>query len=154
MPAKLILFAKSPVPGLVKTRLLTVLTPDLAADLHSAFVLDMVQRLRHVNAADFELHTDTCSDAWKSLGVTRKVQISGDLGLKMVHALQEGLKAEQSASSSSAAMRPRSRSPMSFGAAGEPRRRHPRARFGRRLLRHLGAADTSSDVRRCRLEPR
>lgn len=91
MPAKLILFAKSPVPGLVKTRLLTVLTPDLAADLHSAFVLDMVQRLRHVNAADFELHTDTCSDAWKSLGVTRKVQISGDLGLKMVHALQEGL---------------------------------------------------------------
>jgi uncharacterized protein len=89
----IILFAKSPVPGRVKTRLLTVLTPDLAAELHSAFVLDMVERLRQIDDADFELHTDTCSDAWKSLGVTRKVQISGDLGLKMVHALQQGLDA-------------------------------------------------------------
>src|SRR5688572_21158712 len=53
----------------------------------------MVERLRQIDDADFELHTDTCSDAWKSRGVTRKVQISGELGLKMVHALQQGLDA-------------------------------------------------------------
>jgi rSAM/selenodomain-associated transferase 1 len=89
----IILFAKSPVPGRVKTRLFPVLPPDLAAELHSAFVLDTIDRLRQVDGANLELHTDTCSDAWGSLGVTRKVQISGDLGLKMVHALDEGLRA-------------------------------------------------------------
>ena len=92
MAAKLIiLFAKSPVPGRVKTRLLTVLPPEVATELHSAFVLDMVERFRRLDDTEFELHTDTCSDAWQSLGVTRKVQISGDLGLKMVHGLQQGL---------------------------------------------------------------
>jgi rSAM/selenodomain-associated transferase 1 len=94
VPAKLIiLFAKSPAPGRVKTRLFPVLRPDLAAELHSAFVLDMIHRFRHVEHTDFELHTDTCSDAWASLGVTRNVQISGDLGLKMVHSLRHGLDA-------------------------------------------------------------
>ena len=97
MSAKLIiLFAKSPAPGRVKTRLFPVLGPDLAAELHSAFVLDMIHRFRHLEHTDFELHTDTCSDAWASLGVTRNVQISGDLGLKMIHSLHHGLDAGRS----------------------------------------------------------
>jgi rSAM/selenodomain-associated transferase 1 len=87
----IILFAKSPLPGRVKTRLFSVLAPDLAAELHSAFVLDMVQRFQQFPGAGFELHTDTCSDAWASLSVTRKLQVSGDLGLKMVHSLQKAL---------------------------------------------------------------
>jgi uncharacterized protein len=93
VPAKLIiLFAKAPVPGLVKTRLFPVLTPKRAAELHQAFVVDMIQKFRHVEGATFELHTNTCSDAWASLGVTRKLQISGDLGLKMIHSLKQGLR--------------------------------------------------------------
>lgn len=92
MAGKLIvLFAKAPTPGRVKTRLLSVLDPELASELHSAFVLDMTARFRNLDEAEFELHTDTCTDAWKSLDVTRKVQISGDLGLKMIHALKQGM---------------------------------------------------------------
>jgi len=87
----IILFAKSPQPGRVKTRLIPTLPPDLAADLHSAFVRDMVNRFCHLPGIHFELHTDTESDAWPDLNVARKVQISGDLGLKMVHALGIGL---------------------------------------------------------------
>jgi rSAM/selenodomain-associated transferase 1 len=87
----IILFAKSPLPGRVKTRLLPTLSPELAADLHSAFVRDMINRFHDLRGTHFELHTDTESDAWQDLAVTRKVQIRGDLGLKMVHALGVGL---------------------------------------------------------------
>src|SRR5688500_1907337 len=51
----------------------------------------MVNRLCHLPGTQFELHTDTESDAWPDLNVARKVQISEDLGLKMVHALELGL---------------------------------------------------------------
>lgn len=94
MAAKLIiLFAKAPLPGRVKTRLVPALSPEMAAELHTAFVHDMIARFRHFDGADFELHTDMCSDAWESLRVTRKLQILGDLGLKMIHAIEQGLAA-------------------------------------------------------------
>jgi rSAM/selenodomain-associated transferase 1 len=87
----IILFAKSPLPGRVKTRLIPTLSPELAADLHSAFVRDMINRFHDLRGTHFELHTDIESDAWQDLIVARKVQITGDLGLKMVHALEVGL---------------------------------------------------------------
>ncbi len=40
MPESLIVFAKPPVPGQVKTRLTTLLAPDEAADLYAAFLAD------------------------------------------------------------------------------------------------------------------
>ena len=92
MAAKLIiLFAKSPLPGRVKTRLIPTLSPELAADLHSAFVRDMINRFCDLRGTHFELHTDTESDAWRDLTVARKLQITEDLGLKMIHALDLGL---------------------------------------------------------------
>ena len=87
----IILFAKAPVPGRAKTRLAPALTPKAAAELHRAFVDEMIDRLRAFKDTDFELHTDTRNDAWDDSGVTRKLQISGDLGLRMIHALNDGL---------------------------------------------------------------
>jgi hypothetical protein len=49
----LIIFAKAPVPGQVKTRLCPPLTPDEAATLHGSFVLDTLERSK---AAVARLH--------------------------------------------------------------------------------------------------
>jgi uncharacterized protein len=48
--AALVIFAKAPIPGQVKTRLCPPLTPDEAATLHGSFVLDTLERTRTVVA--------------------------------------------------------------------------------------------------------
>ncbi len=53
----LVIFAKAPVPGQVKTRLCPPLTPDEAATLHGSFVLDMLERTRTA-AAKLKLPID------------------------------------------------------------------------------------------------
>ena len=45
-PTALVIFAKAPVPGQVKTRLCPPLTPDEAATLHGTFVLDSLERTK------------------------------------------------------------------------------------------------------------
>ena len=42
----LIIFAKAPIPGQVKTRLCPPLTPDEAATLHGSFILDTLERTK------------------------------------------------------------------------------------------------------------
>lgn len=42
----LVVFAKAPVPGQVKTRLCPPLTPDEAATVHGSFVIDTLERTR------------------------------------------------------------------------------------------------------------
>ncbi len=49
--AALIIFAKAPIPGQVKTRLCPPLTPDEAATLHGSFVLDTLERTKAAIAA-------------------------------------------------------------------------------------------------------
>jgi rSAM/selenodomain-associated transferase 1 len=44
--AALVIFAKAPIAGEVKTRLCPPLTPDEAATLHGSFVLDMLERTK------------------------------------------------------------------------------------------------------------
>ena len=44
--AALVIFAKAPMPGQVKTRLCPPLTPDEAATLHGSFVLDTLERTK------------------------------------------------------------------------------------------------------------
>ncbi|MFQ5992271.1 MAG: hypothetical protein ACE5NA_07510, partial [Nitrospiraceae bacterium] len=44
--AALVIFAKAPIPGQVKTRLCPPLSPDEAASLHGSLVLDLLERSR------------------------------------------------------------------------------------------------------------
>lgn len=45
-PSALVIFAKAPIAGQVKTRLCPPLTPDEAATLHGSFVLDTLERTK------------------------------------------------------------------------------------------------------------
>ena len=88
----IMLFAKAPVPGRVKTRLVPPLTPAVAASLHAAFVRDTLESLETLTAiVDVELHTDIVTDAWRDIVVPRQLQHEGDLGLKMLKALAGAL---------------------------------------------------------------
>ncbi|MFN7934996.1 MAG: TIGR04282 family arsenosugar biosynthesis glycosyltransferase [Bryobacteraceae bacterium] len=81
-------FAKAPIPGRVKTRLVPPLTTEQAAQLHERLVADVWQRLP--GDAQLELHTDLPTAAWPGIS-SRRLQASGDLGARLFHALQSGL---------------------------------------------------------------
>ena len=88
----LILFAKAPIAGRAKTRLCPPLTLLEAADLHSALLMDIASMLRSFGSSiDVELSTDFPTDAWPGLDLTRAIQIEGDLGARLFHALDRGL---------------------------------------------------------------
>ncbi len=90
----LILFAKAPVPGRVKTRLIPPLTPASAARLHTAFVHDSIERLQSLrHRADLVIHTDIATNVWANHGLPQVLQHEGDLGLKMFQALNRALEA-------------------------------------------------------------
>ena len=55
--AALVVFAKAPIAGQVKTRLCPPLTPDEAATLHGSFVLDALERTRTA-VSTFKLPVD------------------------------------------------------------------------------------------------
>jgi hypothetical protein len=88
MRPAIILFAKAPVAGRVKTRLEQALGAEATLELHKAFVLDMLDKLLILSGgAGLELHTDVETDSWQHSGVVFRTQISGDLGSRMLHAL-------------------------------------------------------------------
>jgi len=87
MAPLVILFAKAPVAGRVKTRL--GLEASRAARLHEAMVRDTLAMLRALDA-ELELHTDVATDAWAEFAVPRKLQAAGDLGARMLAALEAG----------------------------------------------------------------
>jgi uncharacterized protein len=89
-----ILFAKAPRPGHVKTRLQPPLTAAEAAALHDAFVRDSLEMLLGLGGqADIELSSDEATPAWMEYPVARSVQAAGDLGTRMAHALISALEA-------------------------------------------------------------
>ena len=64
----ILLFAKAPVPGRVKTRLQPVLSPEQSAELHSSFVGDVHEWLGgFTSIADIELHLDEPTGFWSEL---------------------------------------------------------------------------------------
>src|SRR5712692_3231536 len=92
MRPAIILFAKAPLAGHVKTRLQEWLGADATLALHEAFVLDTLDKLLTLgDFADIELHTDIKTDVWRRPRATLREQSTGDLGLKMLHALSTGL---------------------------------------------------------------
>src|SRR5258706_2444708 len=93
MRPAIILFAKAPLAGHVKTRLQDSLGVDATLALHEAFVLDTLDKLLTLgDSTDIEIHTDIKTDVWRRPRVTVREQSAGDLGLKMLHALSAGLR--------------------------------------------------------------
>jgi rSAM/selenodomain-associated transferase 1 len=92
LPLLIIVFAKVPRPGFVKTRL--ALEPTAAASLYTEFVnrtLENVFKFRE--EADLELLLDIPHAAWAEFSIARTVQHDGDLGVKLYAALEHGLSA-------------------------------------------------------------
>lgn len=93
----LIIFAKAPIPGQVKTRLCPPLTPDEAASLHGSVVLDMLERSRTTAALDRFVACAPSSDHvfFKILeerhGVRLITQMGDDLGTRMARAFADVL---------------------------------------------------------------
>ena len=82
----IIVFARAPVPGEAKTRLIPRLGPWGAARLHARLVLDAV---RLAQAADplVELHGTRRHAFFRTLGVPFRLQKGRDLGERMYRAL-------------------------------------------------------------------
>ncbi len=88
----IVLFAKAPTPGRVKTRL--AVSPARAAELHSSFVRQTLVMLESMRAeADVELSTDEPTEAWREFSVARSVQSPGQLGERIYAALELALAA-------------------------------------------------------------
>lgn len=95
----LIIFAKAPVPGEVKTRLQTHLSPEECATLHESFVIDTVKIAKNINGADIFLYCcpgiehPFFQKVSHDFDVRLAVQIGKDLGERMNNAINNGLKA-------------------------------------------------------------
>lgn len=87
-----IVFARPAVPGAVKTRLLTILTPEQAAEFHLAALSDVVDAARGT-ACRLELHVAGDAGARSELqalypGLAVRSQGGGRLGARLIGAFQ------------------------------------------------------------------
>lgn len=88
-PAALVIFAKAPVPGEVKTRLCPPLTPDEASSLHGSLVLDVLEKARGAAGMDRHLACLPAADhvffkiMEERYGVRLLDQAGRDLGERM-----------------------------------------------------------------------
>jgi len=92
---RVIIMCKAPVPGRVKTRLMSGFSPEEAASIHAAMATTVIERARRLFAdgvevaADDPLHPFFCR-----MQLPVKTQPKGDLGERMAHlvsvAFQEG----------------------------------------------------------------
>ena len=89
----LLIFAKAPMPGLVKTRLCPPLAPDEAATLHGTMVLDTLERSRNILGFDRFL---ACAPSkqhpfFQAVGARQGIplvdQSTGDLGCRLYQSI-------------------------------------------------------------------
>ena len=91
----LIIFAKAPIPGAVKTRLCPPLTPDEAASLHGSLVLDAMERTKGLQGITLYVAgaPDLAHPFFKVMegryGAQLLEQRGPDLGARMRQALQD-----------------------------------------------------------------
>lgn len=94
---RLLQFARCPVPGRVKTRMLPALTPEAACDLHSELVREVCTGLLAARLGAVELWVEGAQDhplfqECLALGASDvRPQQGADLGERMQHALADGL---------------------------------------------------------------
>lgn len=92
MAPVILVFAKAPVPGRVKTRLQPVLSAEAAADLHCSFVGDVLERVMGFKPrVDVMLYLDRDSEAFGP--IERRLQRGENLGAKMWNAAAEAFAA-------------------------------------------------------------
>jgi rSAM/selenodomain-associated transferase 1 len=95
MSTALIIFAKAPIPGEVKTRLCPPLTPDEAASLHGTLVLDTIERTKNLPGVSLYVAgaPDHAHPFFKVLegryGAKLLPQRGPDLGTRMRWAMQD-----------------------------------------------------------------
>ncbi len=93
MADRLLVFARAPVPGAVKTRLIPALGPDGAAELHARLLERTLETAHAAACAPVELWCTPDLDhpafeaAAGRYGVTLRTQPPGDLGQRMQQAL-------------------------------------------------------------------
>lgn len=98
--ATLLVFAKAPVPGRVKTRLCPPLTAEGAALLHARLVRQTLSTACAAGGAAVELHCSPSTgdaffaDCAREFGVELRVQSDGDIGARMAHALRGASRAQ------------------------------------------------------------
>jgi rSAM/selenodomain-associated transferase 1 len=98
--AQLAVFVRPPAIGAVKSRLQAALGDRGAAALYAAFVedtLDLCARVRAAGRVDVELWASSIDDVavseWgRRLGTVPRLQPSGDLGVRLSAAFDEGLR--------------------------------------------------------------
>ena len=94
---RVILFAKAPVAGAVKTRLIPVLGAEPAARLHQRMVTRALQTLTAAAVGPVELccAPDAAhaffAECQQRFGITLTLQCDGDLGERMLHAFDAAL---------------------------------------------------------------
>ncbi len=93
----LIVFAKAPIEGYVKTRLCPPLTPDEAASLHGSLVLDLLERCQTLKGCDRILAGAPTPDHpfFRAMNTRFNIpiweQVGDDLGARMSNAFQSAL---------------------------------------------------------------
>lgn len=94
----LIIFAKAPIPGQVKTRLQAHLSPEECRDLYASFIIETVKQAKKIIKADIFLfcHPDIEDLFFQKVsagfGIRLIAQNGNDLGERMDNAIKDGLK--------------------------------------------------------------
>lgn len=103
-PWRLLVFARVPLPGRVKTRLIPTLGAAAATDLYRQLLARTLQQAAALPGVARELWWDDAPAAQQSdadlagrLGFRQRRQRGGDLGERMAHALQQTLREGQGA---------------------------------------------------------
>jgi hypothetical protein len=96
--ALLIIFAKEPRPGQVKTRLCPPLSEEIAARLYKKFLEDILEEMARLPGLSLALAytPDTALDFFQALspaGVSLWPQAGADLGARLVNAFDRGFAA-------------------------------------------------------------
>jgi rSAM/selenodomain-associated transferase 1 len=87
-----IVFARAPLAGRVKTRLIPRLGADGAARLHTRLIRHTIDVARVARCGPVELHATAPHRMFRTLGITIRRQRGGDLGERMHHALRDALR--------------------------------------------------------------
>ncbi len=97
--SKIIIFCKAPIPGTVKTRLLSVLSEEQASELHIKLATETINQAIKSQLCPVEIwcSPDTLHPFFQMFNIDLKKQKGNNLGEQMHHALQTTLEQSSSA---------------------------------------------------------